>query len=444
MNVYVIIGSGAAGVSAAQAIRQQDSAGRIWLLSEERAGYYSRPGLAYVLTGELPERSLFPFSESDFRRLGVQLLHARVVRIDPAWHRITLADGKTLAYDRLLIATGAAARRASLPGEDLDGVVKLDNLADARRILKLCRRGRRAVVVGGGITALELVEGLLARGMSVAYLLRGDRYWHNVLDETESHIVEHRLTEEGVRLYYRTEIAEILGSRGHVTAIRTQDGRTLPCDLLAVAVGVQPRLELASAAGLHVERGVRVDEFMQTSQPDIFAAGDVAEVFDPLNGRYVLHTLWGQARQEGHAAGLNMAGVSTPYCSGIAFNVTRLAGLTTTLIGALGRGDDVDLVGVARGDSETWRQLPDAIAAENHFEINRLRLLLGETTLLGAVVVGDQTLSQPLQRLIAANADITPIRQRLLQPGARLGDLIVSFYEHWMKEYAQSAAPRPT
>jgi NADPH-dependent 2,4-dienoyl-CoA reductase/sulfur reductase-like enzyme len=187
-----------------------------------------------------------------------------------------------------------------------------------------------------------------------------------------------------------------------------------------------------------------VDEFMQASQPDIFAAGDVAEVFDPLNGRYVLHTLWGQARQEGHAAGLNMAGVSTPYCSGIAFNVTRLAGLTTTLIGALGRGDDVDLVGVARGDSETWRQLPDAIAAENHFEINRLRLLLGETTLLGAVVMGDQTLSQPLQRLIAANADITPIRQRLLQPGARLGDLIVSFYEHWMKEYAQSAAPRPT
>src|SRR6185436_20338695 len=142
--------------------------------------------------------------------------------------------------------------------------------------------------------------------------------------------------------------------------------------------------------------------------PNIYAAGDVAQVYDPSTGTSILDSLWSPARQQGRAAGLNMAGKKTPYTKSVPFNVTRLAGLTTTIIGTVGRGRDDDLVGIARGDSETWRQLPDSMAAQTGFDVNRLRLLVGEKTLLGAIVMGDQKLSLPLERIISERVDITP------------------------------------
>ena len=161
---YVIIGSGAAGISAVESIRNTDAAAEIFLLSEERHGYYSRPGLAYYLTGELNESQLYPFSAEDFKRLDVRSHHARVDRILIDQHRVEIQGGSYLGYDRLLVATGASAARANIPGVNLDGVVKLDTLADARKICSKARRRRTAVVVGGGITALEIVEGLRLDG----------------------------------------------------------------------------------------------------------------------------------------------------------------------------------------------------------------------------------------------------------------------------------------
>ena len=433
---YLIVGTGAAGIAAAETIRGQDPGGEILLLGEESHGYYSRPGLAYYLTGELPKRQLFPFTEGDFDRLRLRRVHARVAALQPQTHEVTLDDGRKLPYDRLLLATGSLAARPALPGIDLEGVVKLDDLDDARRILKGCRRGRTAVVVGGGITALEIVEGLRARHVRTHYFLRGERYWSNVLDETESHIVEHRLEEEGIQIHYHTELAEILGRRGRVTGVVTQDGRGMDCTLVAVAIGVRPRTELAEGAGLATERGIRVDEYLQTSAPDVFAAGDVAQVFDPLSGKSVLDTLWGVAAAQGRIAGQNMAGHIVPYQKSVPFNVTRLAGLTTTIIGTVGRGGDKDLLGIARGDSETWRQLPDALVAQDAFDVNRLRILVGEGSLVGAIVMGDQTLSLPLYQLIAQRADIGPIRDLLLEPAARLGDLIAGFWTDWRKGHA--------
>ncbi len=433
---YVIVGTGAAGIAAAETIRSLDPGGDILLVSEEPHGYYSRPGLAYYLTGEVPERLLFPFTMRDFDRLHLRRLHARVAALQPQLHEVTLDDGRHLPYDRLLLATGSLAARPPLPGVDLEGVVKLDDLDDARRIHKNCRRGRTAVVVGGGITALEIVEGLRVGHVRTHYFLRGERYWSNVLDDTESRIVEQRLQEEGVHIHYHTELAEILGQRGRVAGVLTQDGRRIDCELVAIAIGVRPRTELAEGANLAIERGIRVDESLQTSAPDVFAAGDVAQVFDPFSGKAVLDTLWGVAVAQGRIAGRNMAGQTTLYRKSVPFNVTRLVGLTTTIIGAVGRGHDEDLLGIARGDSETWRQLPDALVAQDAFDVNRLRVLVGERCLLGAIVMGDQTLSQPLYHLVARQADIMSIRDHLLQPAARLGDLLASFWADWRKRHA--------
>jgi len=431
-----MVGSGVASLAACEAIRSLDKTGEIYMIGDDPHGYYSRPGLAYYLTGEMHEKGLFPRTKKEWQSLSLRFIPGRVTHIFPTEHQIEIDNTSRLGCDRLLIAVGAQAARLDVPGADQEGVLKLDHMEDARRILKLARRGKTAVVVGGGITALELVEGLRSRGVKVHYMLRGDRYWSNVLDEQESRIIEHRLQEDGVKLHYHAELIEILGKRGRVQGVRLLDDRTLRCNILAFAIGIRPRVELAREAGLAIDRGILANEYLQTSDPDIYVAGDVAQVYDPLSKRSIIDSLWAPAREQGHIAGLNMAGEKKAYIKSAPFNVTRLAGLTTTIIGTVGRGRDDDLVGIARGDSETWRALPDAIVAQTGFEVNRLRLLLGEKTLLGAIVMGDQKLSFPLEKIISANADISSIRDKLLQPGAPIADIIIDYWTTWRAQYA--------
>lgn len=426
---YIIIGSGVAGIAAIEAIRAEDQEGSIVMIGDDPHGFYSRPGLAYYLTGELHDKALFPRTVDDLRRLKFQYIRKRVARIDRDQQLLELIGiHAPLDYDRLLIAVGAQALPLEVPGANLEGVFKLDHMEDAKRILKFAGRGKTAVVVGGGITALELAEGLNAHGVKVHYLLRGDRYWSNVLDQQESRIIEQRLQEEGIKLHHHAEVIEVTCRYRKVSGVRLLNGQTLKCDLVAHAIGIRPRIELAKQAGLAIDRGILVNEYLQTNDPDIFAAGDVAQVYDPRSGRSVLDSLWGPARQQGYAAGLNMAGRQSAYIKGVPFNVTRLAGLTTTIIGMVGRGRDDDLVGIARGDSETWRDLPDSIVAQTGFQVNHLRLLVGEKTLVGAIVMGDQTLSFPLEKIISNNMDISSIRERLLAPNAKIGDIVAEFW----------------
>ena len=425
---YVIIGTGVAGISAVEAIRSVDRSGEIIMLGDDPRGYYSRPGLAYFLTGELQDKALFPKTREDYAKMNFVFKMTRVLEIDRKGKRLHLEDHSHLSYDKLLIATGASAIPLNVPGANLQGVVKLDHLDDARGIVKYAKRGRTAVVVGGGITALELTEGLLARGMRVHYLLRGNRYWSNVLDEHESRIVEGRLNYEGVNLHFHSEVQAILGKSNKVVGVQLRDGQTIRCSLLAYAVGIRPRAELARSAGLSMDRGILVNEYLQTDDQDIYAAGDVAQVYDPLTGHSVLDSLWNSAREQGAAAGMNMAGKNTQYVKTVPLNVTRLAGLTTTIIGMVGSGRDDDIVGIARGDSETWRQLPHAMVAQGGFDVNRIRLLVGKNHLIGAVVMGDQKLSLPLEKIISQKVDISPIREKLLDGNDKVTDVIADFW----------------
>ncbi len=235
---YVIVGSGVAAIAAAQAIREKDAAGELVLISEERAGYYSRPGLAYLLSDEIPEAQLYPFNEADFKRLKVKRVYGRVARVEPQKRLLVFQDQTSLVYNRLLLATGAQASRLTLSGNDLQGIVTLDTLQDARDLLKLARQAHSALVVGGGITALEISEALLIRKVKTHYFIRGERFWSNVLDENESRQVEKRLKERGLQVHFSTEVRELLGQRGKLTGVRTQDGKMIQCDLLALAIGV--------------------------------------------------------------------------------------------------------------------------------------------------------------------------------------------------------------
>jgi len=433
MSAYLFIGAGVAALAAAEAVHELDPAASITLLSDDPHGYYSRPGLAYFLAGELDERILFPFQPQELNRRGFTLLHARAERILPAEKVVELDSARRISYDRLLIASGARAVPLKTPGAQWAGVHKLDSLDDARRLVDRARGARGAVVVGGGITALELAEGLAARHVKVHYLLRGERYWPNVLDESESSIIERRLSAQGIVLHHLAGLEEIEGRAGKVAAVRLSGGERIPCDLVAYAIGVAPHVDLARSAGIACERGILVDAYFRTNQPDVYAAGDAAQVFDPASGKHLLDSLWTAAREQGRYAGLNMAGLPSAYAKSIAFNVTRLAGLTTTIIGALGSGRDSDLVSIARGDSETWRQLPDALIAQSGFDENRLRLVLDQRHIIGALLMGDQGLSPVLQTLVRSRADISPIRDQLLAPGAPIAGILADFWVEYRR-----------
>jgi NAD(P)H-nitrite reductase large subunit len=266
--------------------------------------------------------------------------------------------------------------------------------------------------------------------MKVHYFLRGDRYWGDVLDETESHIVMDRLRHEGIVLHLNTQVKEAHGKKGQLTEVETQAGEVIPCQVLAVAIGVRPRVDLAKQAGLTVDKAIVVDRYMRTSRPEIFAAGDAAQV-----GKTPLDVLWPTALDQGRVAGANMAGGNVSYVKAVACNVTMLTGLKVTIIGNVGRkkegAKDADLVAIARGDSEAWRLTPNALVFANRDDVNRVRLFVGDKKIVGALVMGDQSWSRPLQRLIAAEADISPIRSALLGEESDGLSHLAEFYKQW-------------
>jgi NAD(P)H-nitrite reductase large subunit len=176
------------------------------------------------------------------------------------------------------------------------------------------------------------------------------------------------------------------------------------------------------------------NEYLQTSDPDIYTAGDCAQVFDPQTKHSIVDSLWTPGRTQGRTAALNMAGQKMAYQRNVDVNVLRLAGIMVSIIGSVGRGRDEDLVSVARGSSETWSQLPNSLSTEHGDELNHLRLMVGERTLLGGLVLGDQKLSIPLQDMINNQTDITPIRDRLIQTSPDLGQVIMDFWTGIRKE----------
>lgn len=419
---YLIIGSGVAALAAAEAIRGQDSKGEITVVGDDPHGYYSRPGLAYALNRALPEQQIFPRSTSHLRKLFTKRIHARVIGLIPANHEIVLEDGQHLRYDRLLLATGSVAAPGDFPGYDLAGVVKLDTLEDVRGIVKLARRARSAVVVGGGIIAIELAEGLAAQDLTVHYFLRTDRFWSSVLDESESRMVERGLQSEGIRLHYRTQVEQAFGKEGQVAAVLTKAGSTLPCQVLGVAIGLRARMELAQQAGLATGKGVLVNEYLETSAPDVYAAGDVAELRESGAKDGWFETLWPKARLQGEFAGRNMAGDRVVCTPNITYNPVRIGGIITTTIGSIGRNGGPDVLTVVGSflGGEAARQ-----------DSSRVRVLVGKQTVVGALVMGDQSASRPLLEMIERKADISSIRCALEQNPQRGIELLAQFYREW-------------
>lgn len=426
-------------MSAAEEIRRRSPHSAITVITNEPYPMYSRPGLAYLLTGEIRPSHIFCRTREDYARQRLQLIPAHVSALDLARRAVLLQDGRALPFDTLLLATGAAAVPAPFPGGDLDGVVYLDTLKNAEGLLQRVANGAKtAVVVGGGITAMEMAEGLRDRGLTVHYMLRGQSLWSALLTETESEIVARHAQARGIQLHYGEEIAEVIGANGLVTGVRTKRGGNIACDIVGAAIGVRPNLALTQGTRIQTERGIVVDEFLESSVPGVFAAGDVAQAFDQWSGERRVDDLWSSAVAAGRVAGANMTSARQPYVKGAPFNAARVFGLHITCIGQAGggRGGENDpnetLQYQSRGSSEVWWSRPEGPygSAWSHKGENSLRLVLRDRHIAGALIIGNQDLADPLRELITHRIDISSIRDRLQSNAPELGSIVRRFWEH--------------
>lgn len=443
---YVIVGNGAAGVTAAETIRQQDPLGEIIIVSAEPYPMYSRPGLAYLFINEISQRQVFARQPEWYQQMRINLLFGKAKQLDVDRQQIVLGDGRILPYDRLLIATGARAVSPPYPNADLKGVVYLDTLEGTLSLMKQAKRRRRAVVVGGGITALEMTEGLSHHGVDTHYFLRRDRLWGKVFNDTEAKMLEKRMQAHHVNIHYNTEAVEILGDRkGRVRAVRLKDGSEFKCDIVGIAIGVKPQIDLVENTPVETDRAILVNEFMQSSQRNVYAAGDCAQVYDRWTSRHTLDILWPSAVAEGHAAGLNMCGQQAPYEKGSPFNACLLYGMHITTMGQINprRDDDEDgpevLQYLSRGSSEVWYTYPRHYSsAWSEDSENTLRLVLDGDYLVGALIVGEQSTADPLRYIIENRLNFREIHPDLSVGGLALKRSLQRFWANLNQNQAKS------
>jgi NADPH-dependent 2,4-dienoyl-CoA reductase/sulfur reductase-like enzyme len=303
---YVVVGNGIAGVTAAETLRAEDGSADIAVIADNPLPVYNRPALKDFLAGRASEDTLRMRPKSFYQDHQIRFFMERVAGIQVGQHSIQLQSGQQLGYQRLLLATGSRARRLSCPGANLAGVTTLRTVADYQRVLNYLGYVRRVMVIGSGPLAVETAEILLHKGYQVHHLLRHRTLWSEVLDKTASDLVLQREQHEGVDVRLEEEVAEIVGRNGQVTGVVTTKGTHFPCELVIAAIGSEPVLDYIKESGITFGKGVKVDGSMRTNAPDIFAAGDVAEVSNTVTGHTRVIGQWYPAIQQGRAAAYSM------------------------------------------------------------------------------------------------------------------------------------------
>jgi NADPH-dependent 2,4-dienoyl-CoA reductase/sulfur reductase-like enzyme/nitrite reductase/ring-hydroxylating ferredoxin subunit len=306
----VIVGGGAAGFAAAEMLRRRGYAGSITMLSNDDAPPVDRPNLSKdYLAGSAPEDWVPLRGDDWYKDNNITLkLRTEVSALDPKTKELKLGDGSTLKFDKLLLATGAEPVKLDIPGADQKHVHTLRSLADCRAIIALAKSAKRAVVIGASFIGLETAAALRARDIEVHVVAPEKRPLERVFGPQLGDFVRALHEEHGVKFHLENSVTAI--GTNNVTL---KSGDTLDADLVVIGVGVRPRIALAEKAGLKIDKGVSVNECLETSAPGIYAAGDIARWPDPVSGANIRVEHWVVAERQGQTAALNMMGQRTPF-----------------------------------------------------------------------------------------------------------------------------------
>jgi nitrite reductase (NADH) large subunit len=417
---FVIIGNGAAGYRAAKAIRRADGDARISVFSEERHPFYLRRQLGDFLAGHLTLDELIFQSRNAYRRERIDLfLMTRVTHLDPSAHEATFASGQQIRYDRLLVATGTRAAPPAIPGISLDGVASLDTLTAAQEVQRFLSAARQAAILGEGVLGLALAESLTKRGLRVTQVIRRERFWPELLDETTGGLVESVLEANGVVLRRNAEPQAIIGSGNRAIGVETTGGEAFPADLIVCGCRRRPNIDLVKGSGLEVGRGLRVNASLGTRHPDIFAAGDVAELAESDEGQDESAPFcWQRAWAQGGLAAASMLGRPAEAAA-------EAIRVRTAVFGH-------DLAVIGRGNLQE-KQAADIEVVERRGQPGVYRRLVFDKGLLvGAIVFGTGESVHELNQLVAEKAPRAAVNDAIAVdvPAPAEGFLPQTFAQH--------------
>jgi NADPH-dependent 2,4-dienoyl-CoA reductase/sulfur reductase-like enzyme len=337
----VIVGNGVAGITCAFTARQRDPDASITVVSGETDYFFSRTALMYAYMDRMNRRDLEPYERGAYDRQRIERVRDWVVDLDADARTIRLEGGRTLSYDRLVFAVGARPNMFPWAGADAvqDGLVHFVSMQDLDDCERLTPSTREAVVVGGGLIGIELVECLAFHGIKVTFMVREPHYWPVALGAEEADFVAGHMSRHGVEVRLSEEMERIeVDGQGRVAGIVTNKGETIPCQMLGIAAGVSPNI--ARLKGFKdappVGRGIVVDETLETQIPGVFACGDCAEIHT-ADGRTISELIWYSARRQGRVAGHNLFGDGRRYEPPTFFNSSKFFEIEYTTVGEVMR-----------------------------------------------------------------------------------------------------------
>lgn len=319
----VIIGNGISGVTAARHIRKQSDK-KITIISSETDYFYSRTALMYIFMGHMQFEHTQPYESWFWEKNRIGLVKAYVQNINFSNKVLNLEGADDIKYDRLILAVGSKSNKFGWPGQDLPGVQGLYNYQDLQSLEERSKKAKHAVIVGGGLIGIELAEMLLTRGIGVTFLVREDSFWSNVLPKEESQLITRHILEHHVDLRLKTELKEIIaGPDGSVGKAVTGDGTEIECQIVGLTAGVSPNVDFLKGSSLAIDKGIVVNQYLETNQEDVYAVGDCAQFSEPVLGRRPIEQVWYTGRIMGEAVAKTICGNRTKYAPGYWFNSAK-------------------------------------------------------------------------------------------------------------------------
>lgn len=339
MKHLVIIGNGITGITLANRYRER-SQDKITVVSSETKHFYSRPALMYIFMGHMKFEQTKPYEDWHWDKQNIHLLEAKVESVHFAEKTLQLEGGASLSYDTLVLATGSKSNLFNWPGQDLKGVQGLYGYPDLLSMEKNTQGVSHAVVVGGGLIGVEMVEMLLSRKIKVSFLVREKKFWGSVLPLEEANLVERHIREHSVDLRMGSELKEIFGDRdGKVERILTVNGDSLPCGFVGITVGVSPNIGFLKGTTLEMDRGILIDDHFRTNIPDVYSAGDCAQFRQPQMGRKPVEQVWYTGKMQAEFLAGILLGETTSYRPGIWFNSAKFFDIEYQIYGNVPAGE---------------------------------------------------------------------------------------------------------
>lgn len=326
MQHIVIIGNGISGVTLARHVRKL-SGHKVTIISAETDYFFSRTALMYVYMGHMKFEHTQPYENWFWKKNRIDLVKGYVEKIDTTGKTVQLANGDEIAYDKLVIATGSKPNKFGWPGQDLEGVQGLYSKQDLDNLEKFAPDNetcKRAVIVGGGLIGIEMAEMLRSRKIPVTFLVREKSFWNGVLPAGESALINEHIVEHHIDLRLDTNLVEIIADEnGKAKAVTTDKGDTIECTVVGLTAGVTPNIDFLKTSGITLERGVKVNRYLETSAKDVYAIGDCAEQHEAIGNRRPIEAVWYTGRMMGEALAQTLCDNPTEYNPGHWFNSAK-------------------------------------------------------------------------------------------------------------------------